>query len=257
MVYRKLHVSTRAACIVAGVILILALWQITVMGGLISTLLLPSPTSVGGALISLAKTKSFWLDVGSTVVTWLLGVAVGTVVGGAIGLLLGLNPYIWAATEPWVEFLRALPSVVLVPLVSLFLGVGTGSRFACSALVVILLMVSSSATALHATRSSYMRLAVAWRLTSLQMLWEFYLPATLSHLIVALRAAIPLALIVTVAADMLIATDTGIGRILIDSLAVFDTKRLYAGVFVVGVLGYIAAGLSTLLENKTIHWSGA
>ena len=74
---------------------------------------------------------------------------------------------------------------------------------------------------------------------------------------VALRAAIPLALIVTVAADMLIATDAGIGRILMDSLAVFDTKKLYAGVIVVGLLGYIAARLSALLEEKTIHWSGA
>jgi NitT/TauT family transport system permease protein len=73
---------------------------------------------------------------------------------------------------------------------------------------------------------------------------------------VALRAAIPLALIVTVAADMLIATDAGIGRILMDSLAVFDTRRLYAGIIVVGVLGYISVGISSILERKTIHWSG-
>jgi ABC-type nitrate/sulfonate/bicarbonate transport system permease component len=118
-------------------------------------------------------------------------------------------------------------------------------------------MVSSSATALRATRSSYLRLAVAWRATPLQLLWSFYLPATLSHLIVALRAAVPLALIVTVAADMLIATDAGIGRILMDSLAVFDTKKLYAGVIVVGALGYVAATISSFVERKTMHWSGS
>lgn len=257
MLYKKLPFSVRAMCIAGGVVAILALWQIVVVLGLISNLLLPAPGSVAQALVKLTKSQSFWLDLTTTVGTWLLGVLVGTIVGGALGLLLGLNSYLWAAAEPWVEFLRALPSVVLIPLVSIFLGVGAGSRFACAALVVILLMISSSATALHATRTSYMRLAISWRATRLQMLREFYLPATLSHLMVALRAAIPLALIVTVAADMLIATDTGIGRVLMDSLAVFDTKKLYAGVIVVGLLGYVAARLSAILENKTIHWSGA
>jgi ABC-type nitrate/sulfonate/bicarbonate transport system permease component len=257
MLYQRLRPSTRALCIVAGLVTILALWQISIALGIVSNLLLPSPVSVAGALLGLLRSPSFWVDMEATVGTWLLGVAVGTLVGGAIGLLLGLNSYVWAATEPWVEFLRALPSVVLVPLVSIFLGVGSGSRFACAALVVVLLMISSSATALRATRISYMRLASAWRVKPFQMLRVFYLPATLSHLVIALRAAIPLALIVTVAAAMLIATDAGIGRILMDSVAVFDTKKLYAGVIVVGVLGYAATALSTLLEKKTIHWSGA
>lgn len=197
------------------------------------------------------------MDLIATFGTWLLGVLVGTILGGALGLLLGLNAYVWAAAEPWVEFFRSLPSVVLIPLVSIFMGVGVGSRFACATLVVVLLMVSSAATALRSTRSSYLRLGVAWRATPIQMLLTFYLPATLSHLVLALRAAIPLALIVTVAADMLIATDSGIGRILMDSLAVFDTRKLYAGVIVVGILGYAAVGLSALLERKAIHWSGA
>lgn len=257
MLYQKVRPSVRAVCVGVGVVVILAVWETVVASGIVSSLLLPRPQSVAQALGGMLRTSSFWADIGATVGTWLLGVGVGTIIGALLGLLLGLNPYVWAAAEPWIEFMRALPSIVLVPMVSIFLGVGTGARFVCATLVVVLLMVSSSATALRATRASYLRLAVAWRATPVQMVTAFYLPATLSHLVVALRAAIPLALIVTVAADMLIATDAGIGRILMDSLAVFDTKKLYAGVVVVGILGYVAAGLSALLERKTIHWSGA
>ncbi len=205
----------------------------------------------------MAQTSAFWHDIASTVVTWLAGVIVGTMIGGVLGFFLALNPYIWAAAEPWVEFFRSLPSVVLVPLVSIFLGVGANSRFACATLVVAALMMASAATAIRATRSSHLRLAIAWRASFFRTMVSFYFPATLSHLAVALRAAIPLALIVTVAADMLVATDSGLGRILMDALAVFDTKKLYAGVIVVGVLGYLAAAISALLERKTIHWSAA
>lgn len=257
MLYQKLNPLARTACIVAGASVVLLSWHFAVKAGWVSDLLLPSPASVAQALAEMMQTRSFWNDLTATVVTWVLGVVLGTVIGGTLGFLLGLNPYIWAAAEPWVEFLRALPSVVLVPLISLFFGIGTNSRLACATLVVAVLMASSASTAIHATRSSYLRLAVAWRASLFRTVTSIYFPATLSHLVVALRAAIPLALIVTVAADMLIATDSGIGRILMDSLAVFDTRKLYAGIFVVGLFGYLSVGIGSIVERKTIHWGGA
>ena len=256
MMYQKLNPLTRAVCVAMGIVVVFLSWHFAVKAGWVSNLLLPPPSSVAAALSDMAQTRVFWADLFSTVGAWTLGVLLGTVIGGVFGFALGLNPYVWAAAEPWIEFLRALPSVVLVPLLSLFFGIGTNSRLACATLVVAVLMASSASTAIHATRGSYLRLAIAWRASLLQTIHSFYFPATLSHLAVALRAAIPLALIVTVAADMLIATDAGIGRILMDSLAVFDTRKLYAGVIVVGVLGYLSVGISSILERKTIHWSG-
>jgi NitT/TauT family transport system permease protein len=73
---------------------------------------------------------------------------------------------------------------------------------------------------------------------------------------VALKAAIPIALIVAVAADMLIATEAGIGKVIMDAMAVFDTPRMYAAVIIVGLLGYLAAVLGTSIERLAIHWSG-
>ena len=256
MLYQKLNPLVRLSCIVAGIAVVLLGWHFAVEAGWVNSLLLPPPSNVATALTEMARTHAFWSDLSATVIAWALGVILGTVIGGILGFALGLNAYVWAAAEPWVEFLRALPSVVLVPLLSLFFGIGTNSRLACGTLVVAVLMVSSASTAIRATRTSYLRLAVAWRVSLLETIRSFYFPAMLSHLAIALRAAIPLALIVTVAADMLIATDAGIGRILMDSLAVFDTRKLYAGVFVVGVLGYLSVGITSVLERKTIHWSG-
>ena len=75
-------------------------------------------------------------------------------------------------------------------------------------------------------------------------------------MVVALKAAIPIALIVAVAADMLIATEAGIGKIIMDSLAVFDTAKMYAAVFVVGFLGYVASLVGSKIEEWALHWSG-
>lgn len=256
MLYSPLKPWQRLLAVLCGMVVLGIAWDAALRLNIAPRLLLPPPKQVLHALIRLLNGPAFWAALGSTVWTWAAGVVAGALIGAGAGILLGLNRYIWAATEPWVEFTRALPSVVLVPLVSLFLGVGSSSRLVCTTTVVAVLMVSTAGTALRSAALAHQKLAYAWRASNLQTIYYFMLPAALSHMIVALKAAIPIALIVAVAADMLIATDSGIGKVILDSVAVFDTPTMYAAVLVVGILGYGAAVVGTLIERITVHWSG-
>lgn len=256
MLFSSLPWWQRLLCVLGGAVLLVLAWHGAISLKLVPSLLLPAPSAVGGSLVRMVQNSRFWQDFATTVWTWLAGVLVGSLVGGAAGIAVGLNRFVWAAVEPWIEFLRSLPSVVLVPLVSLFLGVGAASRLTCSAVVVGALLMSTAATALRSASSAHLRLATAWQATRWQTVVHFLLPAALSHMAVSLKAAIPIALIVAVAADMLIATDAGLGKIIMDALAVFDTPTMYAAVAVVGLLGYLAAALGTAIERLAIHWSG-
>jgi len=256
MYERRIGYFTKMLCVAIGFCFVILLWSFVLFAGLVPKVLLPWPGDVGRAVLVMVGSQQFWQDLNATVWTWLAGVVIGAVVGAFLGIFLGLNTYVWTAVEPWVEFIRALPSVVLIPLVSLFMGVGVSSRLTASALVVVALIIATSGTAIRSTSAAHIRLAIAWRASVFQRLIHFQLPAALSHMVVALKAAIPLALIVTVAGDMLIATDAGVGKIIMDSLAVFDTARLYAAVLVVGALGYSAAIIGSVLESLTIHWRG-
>lgn len=243
-------------CVTIGFGVVLFLWACTLWAQLVPTVLLPWPSDVGRALVAMLSSHQFWQDLNGTLWTWLAGVVIGSLSGASLGVALGLNRYVWTSVEPWVEFIRALPSVVLIPLVSLFMGVGVSSRLTACALVVAVLMMATSGTAIRSTSAAHLRLAIAWRATAVQRLIYFQLPAALSHMVVALKAGIPIALIVAVAADMLIATEAGIGKIIMDSLAVFDTAKMYAAVLVVGVLGYVASLVGSRIEVWALHWSG-
>ena len=255
MLYSSLSFWQRLLCVIMGIIVLVLLWEAALRLGVAPRLLLPPPGRVMGSLWHLLGTGGFWRDILSTVSTWLAGVLFGAILGAIGGILLGLNRYVWAATEPWIEFLRALPSVVLVPLVSLFLGVGA-SALVCSAAVVAVLMVSTAGTALRSAAHAHQKLAIACAASRTQTVAYFLVPAAVSHMAVALKAAIPIALIVAVAADMLIATEAGIGKVIMDALAIFDTPTMYAAVIVVGLLGYVAAILGNTIERLAIHWSG-
>jgi ABC-type nitrate/sulfonate/bicarbonate transport system permease component len=254
--YSSLPWWQRLLCGLAGGLLFVLLWRVAISLNVVSAILLPPPSDVGRSLLRLLQSSWFWRDLAATVWTWVAGILVGSIVGAAAGIAVGLNRFVWAAVEPWIEFFRSLPSVVLVPLVSVFLGVGAFSRLTCSAIVVGTLLMSTAATALRSATRAHLRLAMAWRATQWQTVTLFLLPAAISHMAVSLKAAIPIALIVAVAADMLIATDAGIGKIIMDALAVFDTSTMYAAVLVVGLLGYLAAAIGTAIERLFIHWSG-
>lgn len=255
MLFDRLPILSRLGCILVGCAVLLSLWQLAIWLAWVEPLLLPPPGKVGTALMQLATGWSFWKAVLSTTWTWLAGVILGAIGGIIGGFLLGINRYVWAAFEPWIEFMRSLPSVVLVPLVSLFLGVGGTPRLVCSAIVVFVLLLSAAGPAIRSTKAAHLRLASAWGVSTFDLASVFVFPAVLSHMMLALRAAIPIALIVAVAADMLVATDSGIGKIIMDSLAVFDTATMYASVCVVGLLGYLAALLGSAVEKFFIHWS--
>lgn len=248
--YRKIIAGS------VGFIFVVGIWYLSIYTGTVNKILLPYPHKVMIEFFTLFSQHQFWIDLGSTIFTWIGGVVLGIVFGFILGVIIGLNTFIYYAFEPWIEFIRSLPSVVLVPIVALFLGVGINSRLACSSIVVTVMLLSNIGIAFRTVKQSHLKLAQSWKINKKQRLIYFILPATLSHLVVTLKSAIPIALIVAVAADMLIATDNGVGKIIMDSMAVLNTSKLYAAIFVVGVLGYVASLLSNKIEQETIHWSG-
>jgi len=254
--FLKMTNKTKVLYSILGVLSVLILWSGVVMFKLVNPILLPSPKRVIQELMSLVRTNEFWLDFGNTIMTWFLGLVIGILFGVVVGVLLALNEKIWFIFEPIIEFFRTLPSIILVPLISLFMGVGLDSKVLSVSVVVAVTIISTVGIAIRSINTNYKKLKSAWKLTTYETIKNIYLPEISSHLLIAIKASIPLALIVAIAADMLIATDNGLGKIITDSMAVFNATRMYAAILIVGVLGYLAAKLSELVENKFIHWKG-
>jgi NitT/TauT family transport system permease protein len=108
----------------AGVVLFLLLAEAAGRLGIISRSALPLTSSVLARVVLLAGNTRFLADFGATVEAWAVGMAVTVAAGVPIGVLLGSLPGVRAATRAIVEFLRPIPSVALILLVSLLIGPG-------------------------------------------------------------------------------------------------------------------------------------
>jgi NitT/TauT family transport system permease protein len=107
-----------------GVVVFLLIAEALGRLGAIPQSVLPLTSSVLAKGASLLGNGRFLADLGATLEAWAIGLIITVVIGVPLGILLGSLPGVRVATRAMVEFLRPIPSVALILLVSLLLGPG-------------------------------------------------------------------------------------------------------------------------------------
>src|SRR5450755_599146 len=113
--------------------LVVLLWFLTGHFGWMSPVLLPSPGEIAETVQDLWTNGyvhvPLWQHVAVSVARALVAFAVAIVSGVPIGLLMGMSPAANAALDPFVQFLRPLPKLALIPLIIVWFGIGELSKF--------------------------------------------------------------------------------------------------------------------------------
>lgn len=239
-----------------GPSLALAIWQGIAMAEAIDPLLLPTPTKVFSVYLDASTGPGLLADTLRTMARALAGFAASSVLGISLGLVVGWSRTLYDASEFLIEFFRSLPAAALLPPFLLLFGIGDFSKialvtFSCTLIVLVY-------TAAGVKNTSRTRLMVAQMLgaTRAQLFSRFILPEALPSVATSLRISISMALILTVVAEMLISTDPGIGRRVLDAQLLFQTADMYAAILLTGALGYLANRVISSAADRLIHWQG-
>lgn len=227
----------------------LGVWQLAavVVG---SDLLLPAPLTVGGTLLKLAGTGTFWLSALYTLGRVILGLLGGAVVGGLLAFLTHfLVPADWLIS-PAVRVVRATPVVSFILLVYLWVtranipGVIAG-------LMVLPVVWGSVAAGLGGADPLLLEMGRAYRFGRLKMLRLIYLPSLRPHLTSGFLTAFGLAWKSGVAAEVLCPPKYAIGAQIQRAKTALETPELFAWTVLLIVLSLVMEGvLRRLLKGK-------
>jgi taurine transport system permease protein len=128
-----MKVGQHIAISVFSVAVFFALWQLAATRQWVDPLLLPSLTDIGLTAEELLadgyRQVPLWQHVAVSLARALSAFAVAIVLGIPLGLLMGLSPGLSAVLNPFVQFLRPLPKIALIPLAVVWLGIGEASKF--------------------------------------------------------------------------------------------------------------------------------
>lgn len=242
-----------AALGVAGVVVFLVAWQLAPTIGVVDAKYLPPPTAVFGKLASDLGEQRFWIALADTMLTWLIGLALATVLAVVLGTIIGLSGLLRRATRTTVEFLRPIPSVALIPLAVLMFGI---HREAALVIVVwatfwqifiqVLYGVADIDTVARDTARSF-------GLGTMARLRYVVLPTTLPYLSTGLRLGGAVALILAITSELVIG-NPGLGVLLNLSRSAGDTVGVFALVVVAGLIGLLINLVFRAIERRVLSW---
>ncbi len=179
--------------------------------------LLPSVTQMATAVDRLAFTPSkrtgeylFWVDTQSSLVRLLKSVAVASVIGLVVGLLMGSIPLIGANLNPVVTAISLVPPLALLPILFIAFGLGELSKIMLIVIGITPVIVRDLAGRVGEIPSELIVKAQTLGANSAQIVNRIILPQILPRLINSVRLSLGSAWLFLIAAEAIASTD-GLG----------------------------------------------
>ena len=185
----------------AGLALVLVLWQGTVSLYHLQMVVLPPPWAVVKTLFALLFTAAFWHDVGVSLYEFIIGYAIGLIGGIALGALMGEWRAFRVAATPVVESLRFIVPFAWIPLTILWFGTSYVGKIALVAYAVLFVMVVSTARAITHVDPVLSRVGRVIGMGPWRLAWSVHLRAAAPTIASAARAAAAVGWIAVVAAE--------------------------------------------------------
>jgi ABC-type nitrate/sulfonate/bicarbonate transport system permease component len=203
--------------------------------------------------------KDTWLfdrvgsDVVPSLVRLFIGYFIAVLAGVGGGIALGLSPTLRRATEPIVEFLRAVPAPALLPFALLVLGVGNDSKIFIIAFVCLWPILLNAVDGVAGVDPTLVDTGRVYRIPAQDRLRHVVLPAAAPQIFAGMRTSLSLALILMVISEM-VASSNGIGYFVLQSQRSFAIPEMWSGIILLGILGYAFNAVFLLLERRALAW---
>lgn len=231
--------------------LIIAIWWIASAGS--TNAFFPPLQKIIERMIELPSTPQFVVDVTSSVGNLLISFALATVIGISIGVLLGLfRPLAWFA-EPTIDFFRAIPPVALVPIFVALIGFGNETRILSITIASVFPVLISTIDGVRGTDPIPDMVSKVYGLTAWEKLFSVTLPGAGPRIMSGMQVSLITAFVVMIASEML-GSSTGLGAATLLAQQSFAIADMWAGVLLLGIIGYLITALFTLFRRRVLRW---
>lgn len=182
-----------------------------------------------------------------------VGFLIAAIAGSVLGLAIGCSRSLDAWLRPVLEYLRYVPAIAILPPALLILGPTDGMRIFVIAFGCIFPVLLAAIDGARRVEPTFLETARINGLGAIERIRRVVLFAAMPSLFAGLRIALGLGLIMMVISE-LIAADNGIGFYILRSQRLFQSAGVYAGVLVIGTIGWMLTVGLLAVERRVLHW---
>jgi len=234
---------------------LIGLWQLGADAGLISPVFFPGPDRSFGTLWEQLHEPEFWHAFGETLRRMALGFVSAALIGIAAGALIGLSRNLRDYVEPTLELIRPLPASAVIPVFVLLIGLNERMIIAVIAFASLWPVLLGTVHGFKTIEPRLIEVSRLLHLSPLALVFKIALPNAMPDIFAGLRLALTVSLILAVVTEMLSGMP-GLGHNIIMAARSFRSADLYAGIIVLGTIGYLTNIALERLERHMLRWRG-
>ncbi len=232
---------------------ILGLWSIVGLSGTVPEAIFPAPWSVWSATVEMWGNGTLQTDLGVSLGRAGIGFGIGTTLGVGLGLMTGRVALVRTLLNPFLNLLRPIPAIALVPVAIVWFGIGEGSKYFVVSYTVFLTVWFNTHHGMQYVPETYLRASRSLGATRVREFLTVVLPAAAPHIFAGVRLGVALAFLSLVAAE-LSGASSGLGFRLQEARQYVRTDRMFSLLIILGILGATADLIVHWIGRKLVHW---
>jgi len=249
--------SQRRRTLIRGLLSIAAaaaFYQLVSVSGFFPKVLLPPIPVVLTTLWGMLADGSMLQHAGATLYRVLIGFSLAIAIGTPIGIAMARFKAVENFFLPLVSALMPIPSFSLVPLFMLWFGIGNVTTILIVFYAATFPMLFNTWTGVRSVNPLWLRAAGAMGADERRLFWKVIVPGASPFIITGMRQAFLRSWIAVVGAEMIAASDYGLGWVIFDSKEFLQTDIMMASLVVIGLIGYVFERLVFgSIERATVY----
>lgn len=242
-----------AAPLLVGV-LVLLMWQFTVMAFEVPKYLVPSPVDIGKSLVS--DFSSLFNALLMTLKVTFLAFAIAVIVGVAASLLFVQSKWIEISLFPYAVLMQVTPVVAIAPLIIIWVNDTTWALTICAVIVAIFPIISNTTLGLRSVDPNLLSMFRMYRTSRWQELVRLRIPSALPYFFGGLRISSGLALIGAVVAEFVAGTggaQAGLAYMILQSGYNLQIPKMFAALILITLTGILLFALMVWMSDRALR----
>jgi ABC-type nitrate/sulfonate/bicarbonate transport system, permease component len=247
--------ASRATTIsVLAVLAFFVVWQAAPALDLVNGQFTSQPSSVAIAAVEVLRADNFFFHARVSLSEFFLGFALAVAVSIPLGVLLGTSRYARFLLDPPLMALYMAPTLILLPIMVIWLGIGIASKVAVVFLGAIFPIIVNTMAGMREADPKLIRVAQSFGASRIEVFVRILIPGSLPSILMGMRLAVGRGVLGVVVGE-LYASEAGIGHQLITYGSAMRIDRLLVYALVVSFFGYAMTSLVRSLEKRVQSWS--
>lgn len=235
-------------------LLLLVIWELGATFSGWNAHVFPGPLQVLQGMVELASDGTLLRHSVASLYRVTAGFYLAVALGIPLGILMGRWRWLKMIVNPMIQFMRPISPLAWIPLAMLWFGIGDPPAIFLIFLSSFFPLVVSTTVAVGSINPVYFQVAKNFNFSRWETITKIVIPAITPSVITALRITITIAWLVVVAAEM-IAVQSGLGYLILDSRNALRMDYVMDGMIVIGFIGLLLDGFMRRLGNiDTALW---